>query len=302
MLGFLNIDKPAGMTAHDVVQRVRRALKIKRVGHGGTLDPMATGVLPVALGKACRLLQFLPGDKTYLAEILLGTSTDTDDIEGEVLAESDRLPSAPAVVEALSGFIGTLAQVPPTVSAVHVGGERLYKLAREGRAPENVPARQVVVHSIEILDVALPVVQARIACGAGTYIRAIARDLGQRLGCGACLRSLRRERAGPFAIAEAIPLDELTAAAGNFAAGEHIIPAAAALGLPSLELSAAETKMLIQGREVPLAGNSKPALAPVSTAGTEPARLSATLNGELVAVCRVVEDRLRPEVVVADAS
>lgn len=244
--GFLNIDKPLGITAHDVVARVRRGLKIKQVGHGGTLDPLATGVLPVAIGKATRLLRFLESDKVYLATILLGTRTTTDDMAGEVLkidASAATSISQSDVTEALRSFIGNIQQRPPMYSAVHLDGKRMYAMARAGTLPsaQEIPLRNVTVYSIDVLDYAPPVVQARIKCGAGTYIRSIARDLGEMLGCGGCLQSLLREQAGPFHVTDSVSLDDVSPAIS-------LVPPEDALTLPRFVLSEEQHFKIIRGQ------------------------------------------------------
>lgn len=200
------------MTSHDVVGKARRLLRIKQIGHAGTLDPAATGVLPLAVGSACRLLRFLPHDKTYVAGILLGQTTSTDDTQGEVLTTSGAVPAAISEIEPhLQVFRGPIQQVPPVVSAIHIDGERLYKLAREGRAPEEIPSRSVTIYSIEVLEYQAPLLSLRVHCSGGTYIRSIARDLGRMLGCGGCLASLRREQAGRFLLRDSINLNDMTA-------------------------------------------------------------------------------------------
>ena len=214
--GFLNVNKPSGLTAHDVVNRLRKLAGIKQIGHAGTLDPMASGVLPVAIGRACRLLRFLPDDKVYLASILFGRKTDTDDIEGKIIATSCHLPASPDISTALADFVGDIEQVPPLYSAIHVEGKRLYELARQGKTPAFLPVRKVHIYSIEEIDyrrdtVSVPeaascpssctdtpgtLLELRIHCASGTYIRSIARDLGDRLGSAACLAALKRESHG----------------------------------------------------------------------------------------------------------
>lgn len=239
------------MTAHDVVARVRRIAGVKQVGHGGTLDPMAEGVLPVAVGKATRLLRFLEGRKVYLAEIRLGVTTTTDDMQGEVLtsyADSDSFPSAERVSAELREFVGDLQQIPPMYSAVHVGGKRLYALARAGATAEDVEVapRAVHVESIDELGYEPPVVRVRIACGAGTYIRSIARDLGVRLGCGGALQSLVREQAGPFKIESAVTLDEL--ADGSLS--RHLLPPQIALTLDRIDVTEEQARKLSMGQSI----------------------------------------------------
>ena len=210
--GFINVHKPIGITSHDVVNKIRRLVGVKQVGHGGTLDPLAEGVLPVAVGSACRLLRFLPQDKTYVAEILLGQQTTTDDIEGDVIRSADASSiSTQAIKEALSKFKGEIDQVPPFFSAIHVDGKRLYELARAGNTAVEIKPRKVTIYKLEILRIALPVVQVRVACSSGTYIRSIARDLGDNLGCGGCLHSLVREQAGLFWLDKSLTLEAIAA-------------------------------------------------------------------------------------------
>ncbi len=202
------------MTSHDCVARVRRLLRLKRVGHGGTLDPAATGVLPIALGTATRLLQFLRQDKAYRATIRLGVSTATDDLEGEILSAAPVQNLNQAQVEAALGqFVGAIAQVPPAYSAIQVQGKRLYELARSGETVEIKP-RSVEVYHIEVLDWRageFPEIDVHIACGPGTYIRAIARDLGALLQTGGTLASLTRTSSSGFHLADSLTFDELAA-------------------------------------------------------------------------------------------
>lgn len=215
MDGFLNLDKSVGFTSHDCVAKVRRLLKMKRVGHAGTLDPAATGVLPIALGRATRLLQFLPGDKTYMATIRFGITTTTDDLEGTVLTQQPvHALSLEAVQEAFKQFHGTIQQIPPNYSAIQVEGKRLYDLAREGKAI-TVQPRTVEVHSVTVLNWRsgdFPEIDVEIACGAGTYIRAIARDLGQLLQTGGTLAALRRTLSSGFRLENSLTLEELDTA------------------------------------------------------------------------------------------
>ena len=209
--GFLVLDKAAGLTSHACVARVRRAYKLKRVGHGGTLDPAVTGVLPIALGPATRLLPYLEGDKTYQGVVQLGVSTVSDDLEGEVLARF----AVPALVAsdleaALAAFRGTIDQVPPQVSAVHVEGQRAYARVRLGEQL-NLAARPVTIQRLELLgwDAATASLELLVRCSAGTYIRSLARDLGETLGCGGALARLRRTEALGFGLEQAVPLEAL---------------------------------------------------------------------------------------------
>ncbi len=210
MHGLLIIDKPAGMTSHDVVGRVRRKLGIRRVGHGGTLDPMATGLIPVAVGDATRLLEFFSdSDKGYVATMRLGITTDSQDAEGRVVATADWHGVARGDVEAaLSGMVGAIEQVPPMYSALKKNGVPLYRLARQGIEVER-PPRKVEIRSLELLDCTLPDVTFEVVCSKGTYIRTLAHDTGQLLGCGAHLTALRRFRHGPFDVSRAVTLAQL---------------------------------------------------------------------------------------------
>jgi tRNA pseudouridine55 synthase len=251
--GFLNLNKPTGMTSHDCVARVRRMTRLKRVGHGGTLDPAATGVLPIALGKATRLLQFLRQEKAYQATIQLGVITTTDDLEGEIIASQPTTQlSLGQVKTALQLFEGTIQQVPPSYSAIQVQGKRLYDLARAGEKVE-VPARTVEVFKLEILDWRpgdFPELDIAIACGAGTYIRAIARDLGASLQTGGTLAALIRTQSSGFTQANSLTFTELEQQlqAGTF----HPIPPAAALQhLPVVTLPATTAQRWCQGQRIP---------------------------------------------------
>ncbi len=212
MHGFLNIDKPAGMTSHDVVAHIRRAAQQKRVGHAGTLDPAATGVLVVALGNATRLIEYVQDStsKRYLATVYLGATTTTDDAEGEVLATAAVPPLGRAAIEqTLEPFRGEILQVPPMYSALHHQGRRLHELARAGIVVERA-ARPVTIERLELLDWSSPLLTLDIMCSKGTYIRSLARDLGESLGCGAHLQALRRTAVGAFLIEDAVPLDTVT--------------------------------------------------------------------------------------------
>jgi tRNA pseudouridine55 synthase len=217
MHGFLNIDKPAGMTSHDVVAHIRRAARQKRVGHAGTLDPAATGVLVVALGNATRLIEYVQDStsKRYLATVQLGTTTTTDDAEGEVLTTS-AVPALDraAIEQALEPFCGEIMQVPPMYSALHHQGRRLHELAREGIVVE-LAARPVVIERLELIDWIAPLLTLDVMCSKGTYIRSLARDLGEALGCGAHLQALRRTAVGTFLIEDAVPLDTVTGWQGD---------------------------------------------------------------------------------------
>lgn len=214
------IDKPIGPTSHDVVALVRRLAATKRVGHGGTLDPFASGVLPVFLGKATRVVEFHIGDrKAYRATVCFGASTTTDDLEGELTPADGPAPTREALEAALPGFTGPIAQRPPAYSAIKVGGRRAYAMARAGETVE-LEAREVTIESLGLVewdgsDQDRPIAIIDVACSAGTYIRSLARDLGERLGSAAYLGALRRTAAGSFTVADAVPLEAVRASAAS---------------------------------------------------------------------------------------
>lgn len=255
MLGFLNLHKPAGMTSHDCVAIARRHLRLKRVGHGGTLDPAATGVLPIALGAATRLLRFLPTAKGYRAIVRFGQVTDTDDLEGKILRQESAAHLTAAAVQAiLPKFLGEIEQIPPQYSAIQVQGQRLYDLARRGEVVA-VPSRVVTVSAIRWLSWQpgeFPEATLEIDCGPGTYIRAIARDLGHGLGTGATLARLERTHSCGLSLEDAWELEAFKAAAldQSFRA---IAPTAPLKHLPWLTLSPEEQIHWSHGRrfEVP---------------------------------------------------
>lgn len=210
MDGVLNIDKPRGITSHDVVQRVRRILRIKKVGHTGTLDPEATGVLPVLVGKATKISRFLiNSDKEYVATMMLGIKTDTGDSKGTVISEaSGPFPSEKEIRSVFEGFTGRIPQVPPMYSAIKVNGMPLYSLARKGIEVER-KAREITVYSLDVRNIESTLITFRVHCSKGTYIRTLVSDIGDALGVGGHLVSLRRIVAGKFRIEDSVSLKEL---------------------------------------------------------------------------------------------
>jgi len=205
--GVLVIDKPPGLTSFDVVERARRAREAKKAGHTGTLDPMATGVLPVCLGEATKIVQFLVGgDKVYRAEVVLGVATDTQDATGRVVREREVRVDRAQLEREASAFVGSIQQIPPMHSALHHEGRRLHELARAGIEVDR-PAREIVIHRLAIQEFDAQRFTMEVACSKGTYIRTLAADIGERLGCGAHLGALRRLAAFPFTIDQAVSLD-----------------------------------------------------------------------------------------------
>ena len=192
MNGIILIDKPQGWTSHDVVAKLRGILHERRIGHSGTLDPLATGLLVVFVGRATRAVEFAEADsKEYIAGLRLGLSTDTQDISGNVISECSDLPDEEAVYRAVNGFVGDIEQIPPMYSAVKIGGKKLYELARKGQSVERTP-RKITVSSIEIIGREGGDYLLKIACSKGTYVRTLCNDIGASLGCGACMSSLRK--------------------------------------------------------------------------------------------------------------
>ena len=255
--GLLNIDKPGEMTSHDVVNRIRRLIGLRRVGHAGTLDPLATGVLLLCVGRTTRLVEYLVGlDKVYEVVVRLGQTTNTYDAEGEIVAERPYSHLTPQQIEqALPPFRGLIQQKPPIYSAIKKDGQPLYKLARAGVAVD-VPARAVTIHALQILDITLPEITLHVGCSSGTYIRSLAHDLGEALGCGGHVTALRRTKVGDFLADTAVPLDTLTS--GNWS--EHILPGDTAVThLPRIDLTEVETHRLRNGQRPPRPGHCPPA-------------------------------------------
>mgnify|MGYP000159769054 CR=1 FL=1 len=206
MDGIINVRKEKGFTSFDVVAKLRGILKMKKIGHTGTLDPDAEGVLPVCIGKATRVCDLLTDkDKVYEAVMLLGKETDTQDMTGTILKESEVNFSIEEVKQCIESFVGEYAQIPPMYSALKVNGKKLYELAREGKTVERKP-RPVHFYEIEILDISFPLVRFRVTCSKGTYIRTLCHDIGEKLGCGAAMESLLRTKVGRFTLDDAITL------------------------------------------------------------------------------------------------
>lgn len=288
--GLVVVDKPGGMTSHDVVARVRRLARIRRVGHAGTLDPMATGVLVLGMGRATRLLSYLSGaEKGYAATVRLGRSTVTDDAEGEVVSEVPAGSVADSAIRAgLAALTGEIDQVPSTVSAVKVQGRRAYQRVRAGERVE-LPARRVVVSRLDVLAIRRPPdqpglidVDIDLACSSGTYVRAIARDLGAGLGVGGHLTALRRTFVDGFRLAGAATLEELAEQAPEVVTVQ--LAAAARQIFPHREAAAEQARVLSHGGRLPPVGQPGPYAVFAPT-------------GEVVAIVTERDGQARPEVV-----
>lgn len=302
MDGILIVAKDPGFTSHDVVALVRRLTGTRRVGHGGTLDPFASGVLPVFLGHATRIVEYhLGDDKGYRATVAFGARSTTDDLDGELTPGAMPAPDRATVEAALGDFRGRLAQVPPSHSAVHVGGRRAYEVARAGETPVLAP-RDVTITSLELTawddgDTQRPTGVLEITCTAGTYVRALARDLGERLGCGAYLVALVRTRSGAFELAAAHPLDKVRQALAEGAAERVLLPPDTGLeALPAITMPPEEMAALARGQVVRPRGEvaSEVAVrAPQAPRGTPWRVIDAA--GRLAAIARLEGGRLHPE-------
>lgn len=284
--GFVVIDKPAGITSHDVVSRVRRIMGTRKVGHTGTLDPFATGVLPIAVNDGTKAIPFLDeGSKTYEALLRLGVSTDTLDMTGVIQSESDSFHVTPAqFVSTLSRFTGAITQIPPMYSAIKQNGQPLYKLARQGVEVERT-ARNVEIYSLELLSFNLPHVAIRVVCSRGTYVRSLADDIGRALGCGAALQELRRIASGPFRIDEAVTLADLELAAGDGRLDALCLSLMAALcHLPDIPLNATA----VEGLRFGMSPSWNATLLEAPLVCTEETAARLTADGTLVAIAMLV--------------
>ena len=301
MDGILVANKPAGPTSHDVVALVRRLASTKRVGHGGTLDPFASGVLPLFLGRATRLVEYhLTDRKAYRATVCFGAASTTDDLEGELSPSDGVAPDRAAVETALAGFTGTISQRPPAYSAIKVAGRRAYAMARAGEQVQLVE-REVTIDRLELIewdgsDPARPIAVVDVECSAGTYIRALARDLGEATGNAAYLGALVRTASGPFRLADAVPIEQArTSAADGGAAFEALLlPIDAGLdALPELVVADAEVVAFSRGQFVK-------ANAAAEAVGPGPIRIRDG-GGRLIAIATVQDGHLAPDKVLIDA-
>lgn len=252
MDGILVIRKEKGYTSHDVVAKLRGILHMKKIGHTGTLDPAAEGVLPVALGRGTRLVELLTEkEKTYEAVLRLGVSTDTQDMTGTVLSEMPVTVTEEEVREAVESFVGEQMQVPPMYSALKVNGKKLYELAREGKTIERKP-RPVVFYEIRIMDISLPLVRISVTCSKGTYIRTLCNDIGEKLGCGGAMEELVRTRSGNFTLEESLMLSQVEEAVSDGTIMEKIVPVEEVLSMyPALTATAEGDRLLRNGNPLP---------------------------------------------------
>lgn len=280
--GWVVLDKPIGMTSTHAVARMKRVFNAKKAGHAGTLDPLASGILPIAFGEATKTVPFVQdGEKTYRFEVTWGTETDSDDSEGSVSCTSAVRPSTDAIEASLPSFVGTIMQAPPSFSAIKINGERAYDLAREGE-PVDIAPRPVTIHSLRLTEADEDSAVFEAQCGKGTYVRAIARDLGRALGCYGHVTALRRTRVGPFREADAVPLQELVDAPEmavtvlrSIEAGLHEIAAVVVDRDGAARLRRGQS-LLLRGRDAPLQGTAYAACGGVVIA------VGHVTHGELV--------------------
>ena len=305
MDGILVVAKPVGPTSHDIVGLIRRLSAIKRVGHGGTLDPFASGVLPIFLGKATRLVEYHLGDrKRYRATVCFGASSTTDDLEGDLTPSTGPAPAEPDVAAALAAFRGPISQRPPDYSAIKVAGRRAYAMARAGQSVELAP-RNVTIHSIEVeswdaTDPERPVAIVDVECSAGTYIRSLARDLGAAVGSAAYLGALVRTASGQFRLESAIDVEAVRAAAADDPAALErlLLPVDAGLDhLPRLTVDAATIGALVRGQAAARPGDVEIHDLPD---GDRPI-LVVDADGGLVAIATLKRGRLAPNKVLVEA-
>jgi len=291
--GWLNVDKPSGISSNDVVTRVRRATGAAKVGHGGTLDPLATGVLPIALGEATKTVSYaMDGVKTYRFRVRWGVATATDDAEGEVVETSDARPVAEEIADALSEFTGEIQQVPPAYSAIKVQGRRSYELARRDEAVELAP-RTVRIDALELLDATdADHAELEMTSGKGAYVRAIARDLARRLGTVGHVAELRRTAVAGFSEKDAISLDKLEALGHIAPASDILLPVETVLAdIPALALTLQEANRLRHGQGVPvLPVASRSPFKDISQGDT----VVAMAEGRLVALAKIAGGEIRP--------
>lgn len=278
--GVLVVDKPVGLTSHDVVQVIRKGTNIRRAGHTGTLDPRASGVLVVLVGPAVRLSEYVSAsDKRYQATVRLGTSTDTYDADGRIIntAPVDKITEA-QFEDALKNFVGEIEQVPPPYSAIKIKGRKAYEMAREGEEIELEP-RRIKVYSLELLEWASPEAVIDVYCSSGTYVRSLAHDVGEKLGCGAHLVGLRRTKSGRFTLRDAVPLRKLRDSFEDGSWYQNLIPAAEALSdWPSIELGQDQVDAIRHGHRIPADNQSADMARGISE------------QGELVALLEFMPD------------
>ena len=279
MFGFLNVYKPKGKTSHDVVAILRRVTKIKQIGHTGTLDPFAEGVLPICIGKATRLIEYLNDDKAYIGTVQLGKSTTTYDLEGETVDVSDKTPDIEEIENELNNFRGNIEQLPPIYSAIKVNGKKLYEYARKGEEVEIKP-RSVNINELKILnyDQENRILELYIKCSKGTYIRSIAHDLGKNLGCFGHLIKLVRVKAGDFEVENSIKLEDLT---DIETVEKHLIYPLEKLDYQTYELNTKELELVSHGMQI------------FARTSLQNGIVILTNNNKLIAIAEMIDNKIK---------
>ena len=290
LFGIINVNKPKGLTSHDVVSRLRKILKIKQIGHTGTLDPMATGVLPICVGKATKLIQYLDNSKAYRAYIKLGMKSDTYDIEGQITEENKVSFDLDKIQSILTEFKGEITQKPPMYSAVHYKGKRLYEYARKNIEILDIPERKVFINKIELIDVLdknseHPVLIVDIVCSAGTYIRSIANDAGLKLGYGALLSDLARTKAGKFFIDNCVSLEDIKESYETGNIDNIIINPINILDIKQFKIDESLLEKIKNGQPLRIQDNNN---------FSENEKVLLVLNNSLIAVSEFREDKIFP--------
>ena len=285
--GIININKPKGFTSHDVVAKLRKILNIKQIGHTGTLDPMATGVLPVCIGKATKVIQYLESQKAYRAFIQLGIKTDTYDVEGELLEKKTVKIDLEEIKKHLESFKGEITQTPPIYSAVHYKGKRLYEYARKNIEIKDIPTRQVTIKTIELIDIQdkdleNPILIIDIDCSEGTYIRSIAHNLGEKLGYGACLKDLIRTKAGRFYLEKSFSIKEIEEHVKSGTHDKFLVNPTEVLPLEILEI---EEDLLIKIKNGQYFQNKHPIQSSI---------IQLVNNNKLIAIAKAEENTIKP--------
>ena len=281
MFGFLNVNKPSGMSSHKVISVLRKITGIKQIGHAGTLDPLASGVLPIAIGKASKLIDYMPEDKAYIASMYLGKVSDTYDTEGTIEETGYRKITLEEIQLALNSFRGKVVQIPPAFSAVHYNGKRLYELARNGEIPDDIPTREIEVYKNEIVsfDYENQILKIEVECSKGTYIRSIVHDLGQMLGCGAVMFELIRIKSSGFFINNSIELSENLAKDVVFS---NLVNPLNILDMQTYEINEYEFNKLLNGNKFKCRNNF--ALSDILL----------TQNGKILAIAKVEGEFIQP--------
>ena len=294
--GWINLDKPYGITSTQAIGKIRRILNAQKVGHAGTLDPLATGVLPIALGEATKTIPFVQNDKkTYRFTVTWGEQRDTDDLEGEIIASSDKRPAKEDIIALLPRFTGEIEQIPPRFSAIKIDGKRAYDLARKGEKPELNP-RTVTIHKLELLDTHKNKAEFEMTCGKGTYVRSIARDMGEILECFGYISDLRRVAVGCFTAKNAILLDNLEKMDYVAARSVALLPVQTVLDdIPALALNGQETAKIRSGQSLEFI--SRPDFERLSSIGLgskETQMALALFENEPVALIEQTKTKIKP--------